>query len=170
MAFGETVGSETLDLLEAPLGEVALISALEHAVDELVPKAADAAGPLEGGHGTPEAVGLAGREAGGDDGDLHRLLLEQRDAVGLLEHVLEFGRRIRSRFQTLPAFQIRVDHIALDRTGANDGDFDDEVVEFRRLEPGQHRHLRPAFDLEDADGVGAMGHLVDPLVLLRHRR
>ena len=38
-----------------------------------------------------ELVGLAGREARADDGDLHRLLLEQRHAFGALEHGLELG-------------------------------------------------------------------------------
>ena len=39
-----------------------------------------AAGALEGRHGAAQLVGLAGCEAGADDGDLHRLFLEQRHA------------------------------------------------------------------------------------------
>ena len=37
--------------------------------------------------------------------------------------------------------------------GPDDRDLDDEVVEGLRLHPRQHRHLRAALDLEDADGV-----------------
>ena len=60
-----------------------------------------------------------------------------------------------------PALQVGMHHAALDRAGPDDRDLDDEIVELLRLEPRQHRHLRPALDLEHADGVGAMGHLVD---------
>src|SRR5215217_3682774 len=58
-------------------------------------------------------------------------------------------------------------HVTLDRARADDGDLDDQVVEFGRFEPRQHRHLRPAFDLEYADRVGAVCHLIGTLVLLR---
>ena len=34
----------------------------------------------------------SGGEAGGDDGELHRLLLEQRHAEGLAEHPLQLVR------------------------------------------------------------------------------
>ncbi len=56
-------------------------------------------------------------------------------------------------------------HVALDRPGANDGHFDHQVVEGFGLEPRQHGHLRPGFDLEHANGVGAADHLVGRLVL-----
>ena len=42
-------------------------------------------------------------------------------------------------------------HVALDRAGPHDRHLDDEIVEFARLQARQHVHLRPAFDLEDAD-------------------
>ncbi len=61
-------------------------------------------------------------------------------------------------------------HVALDRAGPDDRDFDDEVIEGLRLHAGQHRHLGPALDLEDADGVRVADHLVGRLVFRRHRR
>ena len=62
-------------------------------------------------------------------------------------------------------------HAALDRAGAHDRDFDDEIVEILRLEPRQHRHLRAALDLEDADGIGAAcEHGVDARGLPPSRR
>ena len=44
-----------------------------------------------------------------------------------------------------------MDHAALDRPGPHDRHLDDEVVVGARLQPRQHRHLRPALDLEHAD-------------------
>ena len=48
--------------------------------------------------------------------------------------------------------------IALNGAGADDGNLDDEVVKIFRLEARQGGHLRAAFDLEDADGVGFAQH------------
>ena len=89
MAFREAVFAEALDLAEAALGELARIVARDHAFDHLGLERADGAGALEGRHGAAQLVGLARREAAGDDGDLHRLLLEQRHAERLAEHGFE---------------------------------------------------------------------------------
>ncbi len=61
--------------------------------------------------------------------------------------------------------QVRVDHPPLDRPGAHDRHLDDEIVESPRPEPRQHRHLRAALDLEDADRVGCAERVVDDRVL-----
>src|SRR5881227_1350516 len=45
-------------------------------------------------------------------------------------------------------------HVALNGSGTDDRDFNDEIIEFARFQPRQHVHLRPAFDLEDADTIG----------------
>ena len=66
------------------------------------------------------------------------------------------------------AAQIGVDHVALDRTRTHDGNLDDEVVEAARLQAWQHVHLRPALDLEHADGIGAAEHVVDGRIVARH--
>ena len=50
---------------------------------------------------------------------------------------------------------------ALDRSGADERDLDDEVVERARAQPGQGGHLGPALDLEHADGVGRAQQVVD---------
>ena len=94
MAFREAVFAEALDLAEAALGEVARIVPCDHAFDHLGLERADGAGALEGRHGAAQLVGLARREAAGDDGDLHRLLLEQRHAERLPEHGFELLRGI----------------------------------------------------------------------------
>ncbi len=43
-------------------------------------------------------------------------------------------------------------HVALDRAGPHDRDFDDEIIKGPRLQARQHVHLRPALDLEYAKG------------------
>ena len=126
----------------------------------LSPKLRDAAGVLEGRHGAAELVGLAGREAGAFDRDLHRLFLKQRHAERLAEHLLKLGRGIVDRLLAFAPAQIGMHHVALDRTGPDDRHLDDEIVEGARLEPRQHRHLRAAFDLEGAERVGLADHRV----------
>ncbi|GAV36931.1 hypothetical protein ROTAS13_04621 [Roseomonas sp. TAS13] len=59
-------------------------------------------------------------------------------------------------------------HVALDRAGPDQGDLHHQVVEPRRPQPGQHVHLRPALDLEDAQGVGSPQHGVGPLAVSWH--
>ena len=61
-----------------------------------------------------------------------------------------------------------MDHVALDRTRPDDRDLHDDVVEARRLEARQHRHLRARLDLEHADRVGALQHLVGRRVVGRN--
>ena len=63
------------------------------------------------------------------------------------------------------AAQIGMDHIALDRAGPHDRDFDDEIVEALRRHARQHRHLRAAFDLKDADRIRLADHLVSRGIL-----
>ena len=161
VAFRKAVFAEAFDLLEAALGEVARIAVRQHAVDHLALERADGADALEGRHGAAQLVGFRRREAGGDDGDLHRLFLEQRHAERLRQHRFQRLRRIGDRLDPLPAAQIRMHHVALDRAGAHDRHLDDEVVEVRGLQPRQHGHLRAAFHLEHAERVGALQHAVD---------
>ena len=61
-------------------------------------------------------------------------------------------------------------HVALDRAGPDDRHLDDEVVEGPRLDARQHRHLRPALDLEGAERVGLADHRVGARVLRRDGR
>jgi len=63
-----------------------------------------------------------------------------------------------------------MDHIALDGTWPHDRHFDHEVVEGSRFDAREHRHLRPALDLEGAERVGFADHRVGAWVLRRDRR
>ncbi len=178
VAFRKTIFAEALDLVEAAFGEIAWIAARRHALDQLVAEILDGADTAERRHGAAQLVGLGRREASGDDRDAHRLLLEQRHAECLAEHLLEFvrvatgGRRRRELdlLHTLPAPQVGMHHVALDRPRAHDRDLDDEVIKFVRLEPRQHRHLGAALDLEYADRIGARQHAVDLGLLRRNSR
>src|SRR5690606_21190652 len=158
----EAVFAETLDLLEAVVGELVAVAAGAHAGDELLAEADDlVALALPGGHGAAELVGLAGREAAGDDGQLHRLLLKQRHAEGFAEDGVDLGRELRDGLVAAAAAEVGVDHVALDGAGADDGDLDDEVVELPRAEAREHGHLSPALDLKDANRVGFADGVVD---------
>ena len=175
VAFRKTVAAEPLDLAEHPGCELLLIATPHHALHQLVAIFRHPPGHLEGGHGAAQLVRFVGREAGGDDGQAHRLLLEQRHAQRLAQHAFQLVRRavlgrrrgVVHRLDPLLAAQIGVDHVALDRAGADDRDLDHQVVEFVRPQPGQHVHLRPGFDLEDAQRIGAAQHGVGGGAVLR---
>jgi len=151
MTLRKAVFAEALDLLEASLGEVALVAVAGHAFDEVVLESVDRAGPTKRRHGTAQLVGFLRLETCRIDGDLHRLFLEQGHAQGSLQNVLEFGLGIDDLVGGRPVLQIGMHHAALDGAGPHDRHLDDKVVILARLEPRQHRHLRPAFDLEHAD-------------------
>ena len=60
-----------------------------------------------------------------------------------------------------------MDHVALDGAGPHDRHLDHEIIERARLEARQHVHLRPAFDLENADRLRLAQHVVGRFVLAR---
>ncbi len=150
MRKGKAVVAEAFDLLEATPGEIRLVAVPDHAGDEFLFEAHDVAIAAECGHGAAQAIGFSGREARGDHGDLHRLLLEERHTVGPPQHFFE-AARILGRLKPHAAAEIGMHHVALDWSRPHDRHLDNEIEEFPRLEPRQHAHLRAAFHLEDAD-------------------
>ena len=56
-------------------------------------------------------------------------------------------------------------HVALNRTGADDGDLDHQIVEFFRPQPWQHVHLCPAFHLKHAHAVTPTQHVIGWFVI-----
>ena len=173
MALGKTVFAEPLDLVEAALGEIALIAAPDHALDHHALIFVHGAEMAERRHGAAQPVGVGGRKARRHHGEAHRLLLEQRHAERPPQHLLQFvGRAVLRRgrgkgdvFDPLPAAQIGMHHVALDRPGPDDRHLDDEVIELARPQTRQHVHLRPALDLEHADRVARAEHVVDGRIL-----
>jgi hypothetical protein len=105
---------------------------------------ADVAVLLEGGERAPQTVGLLGREARADDGDLHGLFLEERHAEGLAQDLAQGVGGEVHLLLAVAAAEVGVDHVALDRPGADDRDLDHEVVEGARPHPGQEVHLGAA--------------------------
>src|ERR1700730_995946 len=129
MAFRKTVAAEALKLAKGLLSEFPLVAALDPAVDELVLELGHPAGELERRHRAAKLVGLTWREAGTLDRDPHGLLLEQWHAQRLAKYLLKLGLRKHDGLFPLASAQIRMDHVALDRTRAHDGNFDDEIIE-----------------------------------------
>ena len=176
MAFREAIFAESFDLTEAARGEFRIITALHHAPDHLFLMFRHHAARSERRHCLTQLVGFGRRELRRDHGNLHCLLLKDGNAQCANQNVLQFvwqavfgrGFGIKWFLQTLSPFQIRVHHVALDRSGADDGDLYDEVVEFARFQARQHVHLRAAFDLENAEGVAPAQHVVNGPVILRH--
>ena len=174
MALGKTVFAEPLNLLEAVFRKDRIITARDHASDHLLLELVDGPVVAEGRHRAAQSVGFLGGEFRRLDGDAHRLLLEQRHAQRPPQDVLQFIPVAAFRVgifdrlgRQLPPPQIRMHHVALDRPRPHDGDLDDEVVERARTKPRQHVHLRPALDLEHAEGFAFLQHLIDVIVVLR---
>jgi hypothetical protein len=170
MALRKPVGTKTFDLLEGAFSEVLRVAVGDHAVDHLRMEFRDAACHLERRHASAQRIRLRRGKTGADDRHLHRLLLEERYTKRLAEHALQFRRRIVDLVLALAPAQIGMHHVALDRVGPHDRDFNDEVIERRRLQPRQHRHLRAALDLERAECVGLADHRIGGRVFRRDSR
>ncbi len=67
--------------------------------------------------------------------------MEDRHAVGFLQDGLEVRVRVDLRRKAVPVLQERPDHVRLHRPGPEQGNVDDEVVEFPR------RHFADQFPL-----------------------
>ena len=137
VAFGEAVAAEALDLLEGALGEIPVVAAGRSCRSIILSRKwltppVDLKVAIE----RRSASASAGGEAGADDRDLHRLLLEERHAQGLVQHLLELGLGIFDRLLALAPAQIGMDHVALDRPRPDDRDLDDDVVECRGFSRG----------------------------------
>ena len=175
MALRKAVLAEALDLVEAALGKLRVVAPFDHAPDHLALELFDRPAGAEGRHGLAQLVRLRGAELGRVDGDLHRLFLEDRNPLGPPQNALEFVRiMLRPRlgvddlFLPAPPPEVGMNHVALDRARADDGDLDHEIVELPRFQPRQHVHLRPALHLEGAQTVPLAEHVIDRRILLWH--
>ncbi len=96
---------------------------------------------LPGGHGTAQLVGLVWGVFGRHDRQFHHLFLKKGHAKGALEHRFQFFGRVIHPFFVVTSTQVGMHHVALDRSRADDGDLDDQVVEGLRAQAWQHGHL-----------------------------
>src|SRR5436853_4797041 len=72
---------------------------------------------------------LGSAEAGGHHRHAQELLLEERHAERAAQDGLEAGMRVRHRLAAPPTPDVGMNHVADDRSGADDRDLDHEVVE-----------------------------------------
>ena len=75
--------------------------------------------------------------------------------------------RIGNVFASLAAKNKRIHHLADDRAGADDRDLHHDVIEAQRTQARQGCHLRAAFHLKHADGVGLLQGGIHRRVILR---
>ena len=168
VALGEAVLPEPADLVEDPLGELAGNALRFHAGHQPLAVALDAPAAVPRRHVAAELVRLARRVVGRHHRQPHHLLLEERHAERLAQHRLQAGVRVDHRLLAVPAPQVGMHHPAGDRAGPHDAHLDHQVVVVARPEPRQHRHLRAALDLEDADRIRAADHVVGVRIVGRY--
>src|SRR5438270_10480595 len=92
VAFWKAIFAKALDLVEATLSKVAIITARDHSSDHLLFKRFDLSSRSEGRHRLAELVRLFGTEFRRVERDLHGLLLEDRHAQGPPENFLKLVR------------------------------------------------------------------------------
>ena len=67
---------------------------------------------------------------------------------------------VADRLAPQPPVDVGMHHVARDRAGANNGHLNDQIVEAGRADARQGRHLGATLDLENADRVGPLDHLI----------
>ena len=79
-------------------------------------------------------VGQGQTDAGGDLDDLQHLFVEDDDAGGVLQHLLELGMQVFRVVPPPPSSEERVDHVGFDRAGPEQRDVDDQIEKGFRAE------------------------------------
>ncbi len=88
--------------------------------------------------------------------------LQHRDQIGVVVMRLD-GKEAGAL--PLAMLDIGFHRAADDRSRAHDGHLHDQILQLFRPGAGEHLDLGAAFDLEDADRVALVDHLVDQRVL-----
>ena len=169
VALGEAEPREGLDARVDVVGVSAHDAVAGHALVELGLETLDLLHPALGAHRASQQVGVIRGAAAHGDGDLHELLLEDRDAQRALQGLHELGVQVGDLLLPELAPDIRMHRPALDRTWPHQRDLDDQVVELARLKPRQQSHLGAGFHLEDPDRIRPAQLVVDALLLLGDR-
>ena len=175
MRLGEAEAREADDLVVDALGDLALDTAADRALDEPLLIAAHRGLGSLAAHRPAQPLGLADREARERDRHLEHLVLEDDRAERVAQRRLQRGVLVGHlvcgiRAQPLAPLDVGVDGAALDRPRAHQRHLHGEVVEVRRQRPRQHLHLGPALDLEDAGRLGALDRAPDLGVVERDPR
>ena len=96
------------------------------------------------------------------------ICLKQWHTKRAFKHRTQILRRIADAFKTSPPPQIGMHHIPLNRAGPDNRHLHDKIVETAWLQPWQHRHLGPRFNLKHANRLTSAQHVIGGLVLGRH--
>ena len=171
VAFRKAIFAKAQHLLEDGLGKLGTVTTRFHASDQWALEPVHAALALPGRHRPAQIVRHAGREPGRHHGDLHHLLLKNRHAQRARQGRFQFRLFQLQWLAPAPAFtrlQVGVHHAALNRPGPHNRHLHHQVVELARPQARQHAHLRAAFDLEHAHGVGGADHVVGGGVFARN--
>ena len=168
MALGEAVLPEPFDLPPALLGELRRAAPGRQPFEEAAAKPGQGADSPKSRHRPAQAVRFRRREPRSDDGDPHRLLLEDGHPQGLAQDRLELRQRIADLLPAVAPAKIRVNHPSLDRTRPHDRHLDHQIVEGAGLHAGEEAHLGAALHLEHPQRIGPTQHVVDGRILRGH--
>src|SRR6185312_9837529 len=170
--LGEAERRETVDLREDELRDLLRHPVLRRPREEALAVGLDRVLAPLAAHRPAQPLRLPYGEPRERHRDLEHLLLEDDRAERLLEALREERMVMRDDVArilapALPAFDVRVHGLPLDRPRADERHLHGEVVEVLRLRSQKALHLRSALDLEEPDGVGVLDLPVDRLVVER---
>ena len=178
MTFGKSIFAKALDLVEAALGKIRIIAALDHPPYHHIFQLMHHPARPERCHRFAQSVGLKRREFCCIERNLHRLLLKDRNTKRALQNARQlvrravFGRRRRDcdLFCPSAALEIGMHHIALNRPRAHNRNLDHQIIKLARFEARQHIHLRAALDLKNAERIPLAQHRIGFRILARDSR
>src|SRR5690606_5448609 len=133
MALGKAILPKAFQLLEDLFGKLFVVALLLHAFKQTLPETLHTAPASPSGHGTTQFVRLIGRETRRHHSNLHGLFLEDGNAKGAGQYLIQFRRRAFRILLALAPAQVGMDHAALDRPRAYDGHLNHQIVEMPRL-------------------------------------
>ena len=162
VGFAEPEGCERLENLPDPVNRGRLVTP---GCRGRPPPGLDVQLTLRGSQCSSHLIGLSQGDTGGLGDDLEHLLVEDHDAMGLLQRRLEAGVEVLRRTPVLTGQQKRGDHVGLDRAGTKQRDVDDEVLEGLRPELADQLALTRTLDLEAPQRVRGPDQPERPVVL-----
>ncbi len=165
VCLAEAVAAEGLDDLPGALNRFRVVSVRRRVLGE---PHLDPPLRLRVGQTAPHPVRLAASAAGHDVDDVDDLLVEDDDPVRPRQRLRQVLVRVAHRCPSVPGLDERPHHVGGDRTGPEERDVDDEVVEGGRLQPPHQVPLARRLDLEAAQRLGGPDHPVRRRVPLRH--
>src|SRR5215510_9698289 len=169
MTFRKAVLTEAFDLLKDSFGKLRSYSLGLHSRYQTFTMALHPSGAVPCRHIPAQLIGFTGCIVRRYHRELHDLFLEKWHPQCLFEHWLEARMGKFHRFLLITATEIGMDHSSCDRSGSYDTDLNRQIVEVLWFKSWKHRHLRSAFNLEDADSMVLEHHVENPRIFSRDR-